>query len=612
MASVTGWTRLEPRPRSRDFGRGLEARIHDPLWMLARQWQVGEFKGDDAGSLVGARLEFEATPVNRYQPGPDGSARPYDVRRLPLEALVERERVRPGPTGGSGGGTPPGDGNEPPGDETDPQPGGRADPHGAGFADVRLAAEAGLHFVRLLREGDAELEERYRSEYIDRYPLPAGGPVDGAGRRFLSVMAGRAPDGVALEVDLRRAFATEPPLLPADPAIEAQHEALVIEAARAWLEWWDSLFLEPAADEDAWVSDRLEYRFRVSAPDGPGQIVLRAGEYRTGDLDWFDFDVEVDSALDAEAGPGEMRTVSQTVVPTPVEFAGMPAPRWWEFEEGRVDFGRVDAAPDDLARLLLIEFALVYGNDWLMVPVTLDAGSICRIRSLEVTDTFGLTLEIPPSEQPGDTAASWGLYYPAEARRPLTHRVEPAARLFFLPPTLASSLSSDPVEEVLLIRDEMANMAWAIERTVPGADGRPLDRFEAYQEKRRAAPPPAPISEDAAVEYRLASTIPDHWIPLVPVHTGDDQRAIALQRGAMLDPATGQPILPLGRVLTPGRRLIFPDETVSRAGERVTRHFQHTRWIDGGSLLWMGRRRRPGRGEGSSGLRFDRITDGGA
>jgi len=575
MASVTGWTRLEPRPRSRDFARGLEARVHDPLWMLARQWQVGEFEGDDAGSLVAARLEFDTTPLNRYQPGPAGPARPYDLRSLPLEALVERERVRPDATVDAG-------------------------------VDVRLAAEAGLHFLRLLR--DRQLEPRYRSEYLERYPLVASGTVDSASRRFLSVMAGRAPDGVALEADLRRALAADPPLLPADPAIEAQHEALVIDAARAWLEWWDDLFLEPAAGEDAWVADRLEYRFRVSAPDGLGQIVLSAGEYRTGDLDWFDFDVELDSALDTGPGPGELQTVVQSVVPTPVEFAGMPAPRWWEFEQGRVDFGRVDAAPDDLARLLLLEFALVYGNDWLMVPVTLDVGSICRVRSLEVMDTFGATLEIPPSEQPDDTSACWGLFYPAEAGRPLTNRVEPADRLFFLPPTLASSLTSSPVEEVLLIRDEMANMAWAIERNVPGADGRPVDRFEAYQEKRRAEPRPEPIAEDAAVEYRLASSIPDHWIPLVPVHTGADQRAIALQRGAMLDAASGQPILPLGRVLTPGRRLIFPDETVSRAGERVTRHFQHTRWIDGGSLLWMGRRRRPGRGEGSSGLRFDRIT----
>ena len=93
MASITGWTRLEPRPRSADFVRGLEARVADGLWMLARQWQVGEFQGDDAGSAVGARLELDVAAVNRYRPGPDGTPRPYDSARIPLEALVEREMV---------------------------------------------------------------------------------------------------------------------------------------------------------------------------------------------------------------------------------------------------------------------------------------------------------------------------------------------------------------------------------------------------------------------------------------------------------------------------------------------------------------------------------------
>ncbi|HKA69545.1 MAG TPA: hypothetical protein VKG85_10560 [Actinomycetes bacterium] len=588
MASITGWTRLEPRPRSRDFARALEARVHDPLWLLVRQWQVGEFKGDDAGSLTAARLEIDTTPVNRYQPGANGTARPYDLRRLPLEALVERERVRAAVSNGD-----------------EPAPG--ASNTSTDF-DLRLAAEAGLQFLRLLR--DAGIETDYRSDYLQTYPLAADATttLDAASHRFVSVVAGRAPDGFALEADLRRALALEPPILPPEPQIESQHEQLLLDIARAWLDWWDDLFLEPAGDEDAWVPDHLEYRFRVSAPDGDAQIVLTAGEYHTGDLDWFDFDVEVDAALDGEAGPGQLTTSVHAVVPTSVEFSGMPAPRWWEFEDGRVDFGRVDAAPDDLARLLLLEFALVYGNDWLMIPVTLEAGSICRVRSLRVTDTFGVQLEIPAAQRSGDTAASWGLYYPAVAGRPLTHDVDAADRLFFLPPTLASSLNSDPVEQVLFIRDEMANLAWAIERIVPGADGRPVDRFEAYQEKRRAEPPPEPIPEGASVEYRLASTIPDHWIPLVPVHTGQDRRAIALQRGAMLDPETGGAILPLGRILTPGQRLVFPEETVSRAGERVRRHFQHTRWIDGGSLLWMGRARRPGRGEGSSGLRFDSAS----
>jgi len=272
--------------------------------------------------------------------------------------------------------------------------------------DFRLAAEAGLHFLRLLR--DAGIETDYRPDYLATYPLATDGTttLDAAGNRFVSVVAGRAPDGFALEADLRRALALEPPVLPPEPQIEPRHEQLVLDIARAWLEWWDDLFLEPAGDDDAWVPDHLEYRFRVSAPDGDAQIVLTAGEYHTGDLDWFHFDVEDDAALDGEAGPGELTTSVHAVVPTSVEFAGMPAPRWWEFEDGRVDFGRVDAAPDDLARLLLLEFALVYGNDWLMIPVTLEAGSICRVRSFRVTDTFGVQLEIPASRQSGDTEAS--------------------------------------------------------------------------------------------------------------------------------------------------------------------------------------------------------------
>ncbi len=430
--------------------------------------------------------------------------------------------------------------------------------------------------------------------------------MDTGSRRFLAVMRGRAPDGVALEADLRPGLQADPPSLPALPGIDSGDEAGVLAAARAWLAWWDGLFSEPFGGQEAWVPEKLEYQFRVSAPAGDGgELVLAAQEYYTGELDWYAFDVQNDASLGGEGGPGEVETTVQAVVPTAVDFEGMPAPRWWEFEDSRVDFGQVDAAPEDLARLLLLEFALVYGNDWLMIPVSLEVGSLCRIRSLIVTDTFGERVAVPPSPQPADPAASWGLYYLAETDRPLTHRTAPAEQIFFLPPTLATSLESPPVEEVLLIRDEMANMAWAIERKVQGADGRPVDRFEVYQDEQRRQPvideSPA---EGAAVVYHLASTVPDHWIPLLPVRIGADQRSIALQRGAMLNPETGEGILARGRILTPARRLIIEDEEVPRVGVQVIRGYQHTRWANGASLLWMGRHKRPGRGEGSSGLRF--------
>ena len=57
--SYRGWNRLEGRPRSADFERNLRAEARDPLWFLTRQWQFGEFEGDDAGSPIDARIAYD-------------------------------------------------------------------------------------------------------------------------------------------------------------------------------------------------------------------------------------------------------------------------------------------------------------------------------------------------------------------------------------------------------------------------------------------------------------------------------------------------------------------------------------------------------------------------
>jgi hypothetical protein len=64
-----------------------------------------------------------------------------------------------------------------------------------------------------------------------------------------------------------------------------------------------------------------------------------------------------------------------------------------------------------------------------------------------------------------------------------------------------------------------------------------------------------------------------------------------------------------GRVLESSQDLSLFEEEVPREGVRVLRSYQATRWIDGSTHLWIGRRKGVGRGEGSSGLRFDSLTD---
>jgi hypothetical protein len=59
------------------------------------------------------------------------------------------------------------------------------------------------------------------------------------------------------------------------------------------------------------------------------------------------------------------------------------------------------------------------------------------------------------------------------------------ANLFLLPPALMSSLESRPIEEVMFLRDEMANMAWGVERVIESAIEHPLIGLNNKATRRR-------------------------------------------------------------------------------------------------------------------------------
>ena len=89
--AITTWNRLEARPRSQTFDRALQAEIRDALWMLTKQWQMGEFRGSDAGSPVFAKLLLATTRLTKYRPA-GGTAQLFDSS-TPLETKVERRPV---------------------------------------------------------------------------------------------------------------------------------------------------------------------------------------------------------------------------------------------------------------------------------------------------------------------------------------------------------------------------------------------------------------------------------------------------------------------------------------------------------------------------------------
>src|SRR2546422_5453368 len=107
--SITIWNRIEPRTREgkkvrgKDdktpdpVRRGLQAQIRDPLWFLTRQYQTGEFFGEDAGSPVQATLRVEAHPLTGATLPVGGTRAAFGAPdEIPLEVRIERAQVKLG------------------------------------------------------------------------------------------------------------------------------------------------------------------------------------------------------------------------------------------------------------------------------------------------------------------------------------------------------------------------------------------------------------------------------------------------------------------------------------------------------------------------------------
>lgn len=528
------WKRLEGSGVSLDLTPGLEARIADPLWFLARQWQTGEFAGEDAASPVEAVAEVDWQPLSEVRLTLQGTPQVIDpTTGIPLEARVECESVRNGPS------------------------------------RARVAAEAALHLLRLARtkSNDPGLLKRMQLAYP--LTLPADDGLDTRGRLELRLLAATAFDGLALADSL--AAGARP-----DPAIAA--------VTTPWLATIQTQHVEPTGTSSAaWDAERMEYRFEVAAPSFADGTRLEAREYPGSHLDWQAFDMV--TRQKAVLTDKAKQTVRMETVPVPVTYPGMPAPRWWTFEDGAVYWGDIQGGPSDLARYLVAAFATVYGDDWFLIPVDLPRGCLAQTRSVRLRDSFGRPHRIEATavrdhervgasrtfrvfELSGDTAPSSGF----------------APRLL-LPPSLPTHEEGEPREEVLFLRDEVANLAWAIERVIESPAGRrvfrgPEDQGETPREK----------PSNGAWGYDLSSHVPPHFVPLVPVRI-DGSAAIRFQRGRMAT-TTGTSGA-RGLLLEPTRRLLLHEEEIPTSGVRVTRSYQLARSPDGSVHLWSGRRKSP-------------------
>jgi hypothetical protein len=600
--AVTRWNRLEGRPRTHHFDRALRAEVRDAMWMLSRQWQLGEFEGDDAGSPVLVRACIDLHFVDRYQPAGE-PIHQVDSR----DALEARVEARPVPV--------------------------RA---GTQYLSLDLRLAAGRRWKRLLATAQPPLARDYADDYRTRYGIEVPHPAaesDAAvcahpeAWQQVGCAAERSIDGLALLEYLDES----PTHRAADGIAAAGDEDALDGLADRLRTWFAQLIEQPAPADDAWIPPRLEYAFGLSAPTGaaaadgaPTEIVMRADGYHHGNLDWWALERSAGARLGEPAAPAAVapRRDVQTVIPTQVVFDGMPDTRWWSFEDRRTNFGKIDPDTTDLGKLMLIEFALAFANDWFVVPWTLPVGCVAAVRGAVVRTVFDERLWVTPAPQAGgEEWQQWAMFaLTDEAAEAAGDGARAASELVVLP-TAPKVQEGDALEEIALVRDEMSNMVWAIEHQIPLPTGSRRAGAEAAHEYRThlrriaGVGPTVPPPPAAPLRYRAMNEVPEHWIPFVPVHVDGSTRETQLQRSAMPRFLEGHPKPQKIRPRTPLLRHNLPhayfihEEEVGRAGTLISQCYQRTRLFDGTVVTWYGARRSTGRGEGASGLAFDQLVD---
>ena len=357
---------------------------------------------------------------------------------------------------------------------------------------------------------------------------------------------------------------------------------------------------DASGDAPAWRSAAMEYAFDVSTANDK----LKAEEYHGHNLDWWHFD----HAKVLSTTPQTAATLTR-MVPTMLHYKGAPHPRWWRFEDGDGDLDQpIDAEPNILSTLLP-EFFYVDIDNWFIAPLPIDAGSMRTITSMRVVDSFGVVTDLTSATQTDTDKNNWHLFA-------LTDRTKANARpdgaKLFVPHIAGDVLDNDIVEDVRLVRDEDANLVWAVEFAYTDTTSGALVRNgDAKRLGSGAVATSVPDGFDGT--FRLQSETPPHWIPYVPravtKGSGAPNGEFYLRRGRTIENLAPGETQYNGKIVAETMRM--NEEITASVGVRVRRIKRFTRGTDGKAYHWVGRARDPAdRIVSPSGLKFDYVIKG--
>ena len=599
--------RLECRARDVNNEDSLLMRTADPLWMLGRQWQFGEFTGEDNGSSVNVEIQVYKQKIDHISmPSGGRNVKRSPLKDIPLEVQVEAMLI-----------------------DVDAM-------------DMRTSVDLARQLLRILqRRLNASSSQMTACEALFRlkYPFDAADYKDAESIRFAHYFAKKAFDGKAVLKDLLKGQPLDHNLnrytgqngeLKAAVRLLNGARQEVVKTTKEFMARIRSLYFQPEdGASTAWNDQKLVYDFSVHSTGGPRAstpgLTLNAPDYQQGDLDWYSFDTvtfDNKSGLDNKIKAYAEQANRQIHQPQNLVFPSMPHKRLYAFEDRRVDLGNMEVDDTDFIRLMMVNFSMAAGNDWFVLPLEMELGELCWIKELRVKDTFGVITtikngmhngrEVGPSivtdvDQSSEVSGLdvWDVFKIRD-RRPAKY--EARDHFLFLPFISRVKQESEALEELLFMRDEFANMAWAVENRVSNAFGNVRNGFDQHLE---IGGPIIPVQESDSTgrelqAFRLAGQVPPNWIPFLPQLDGTLQRAIMVRNEAA---GETEDILPLSSLARGDTFSFINQEAIPMSGVRVVLTNQRTRWLGGKTLLWRSRKVLAGRGEAFSNLRFDYLED---
>lgn len=598
--------RIEGRTRNTDPTEAMRLRVHDPLWMLARQWQMGEFRGNNTGTAMSVRCAV------RYQ----------DCSDDPIEPTVER--VNP-------------------------------------YIDFLTKIESAVYFLDLLKNSSdkgAQLVKHYRPVLIKYYPIN----WDWIDKNLV------LPDAVTSEQECKlnkhlqnyartyRGKIFDGEMLFYNLAQKGHVlDSSLVMVEKSYVSWFSKRFspISPALSQ--WEDADLCYSAKTTVAGVP----YVGDRYQGGRLSWYSFDCA--SQLQ------NMKKINQEQVlslPTPATFASAPNKRLWQMEDRKVFMGNSVEEPSE-ANSVVMRYTTMYSNDWMLFPLKTEIGKYISVDEIEVVDTFGGRHIIRGDDRAGNHDVHQNKYeepWQVFVNSTIGKRQRAERDGFYFAPQLAATIEGKPVEEIKILRDEIANMVWGVENIVSDGCGGTMDaNLYATQletivnSQNKAGEPehqpdtvvfgqgkspelvkaPGNNAPQAKFSYSLQSSVPFNWIPFIPQRLSSEEsknlpffmggREIILRRGKMPcyifngEKFELNAVRPRSTIMRPKveqdkngnvvkeHPMVIHEEAVQATGLRLTKNFQRARWIGGKTYQWLGIYKRQAKTDASSGLIFDTL-----